>query len=170
MEGHSEIININWQILVVQLITFLILLFILGKFLFKPIVNLLENRSNQIKKTLDTIEVEKQEIEKIKQDYQNQLSNLTKKAEEITQEAAKKGEIQRQEIIAQSQKEANKILEKAKAVIEKEKEKAIRELKVQAADLAILAASKVLERTIDESMAHKLIDEFIDEIDKEILH
>ncbi|MEW6097231.1 MAG: F0F1 ATP synthase subunit B [bacterium] len=170
MEGHGGIISISWQILVVEAVTFLILLFFLWKFLFKPITKLLENRSNQIKGTLDTIESEKQEIEKIKQDYQNQLADLTKKATQITQEATKEGEIQRQEIIAQSQKEANKILEKAEVVISREKEKAIRELKAQVADLSILAASKILERTIDESMAHQLINEFIDEVDREKLH
>ncbi len=169
-EGQGGIISISWQILLVQLVTFLILLFLLGKFLFKPITNLLENRSNQIKNTLDTIASEKQDIEKIKQDYQNQLTDLSKKAIQITQEAAKEGEIQRQKIIAQSQKDANKMLERAEAVIEKEKGKAILELKTQAVDLSILAASKILERTIDESMAHQLIDEFIEDVDKETLH
>lgn len=170
LAGGANVINISWQILLVQAVTFLILLFLLWKFLFKPITNLLENRSNQIKTTLATIESEKQDIEKIKQDYQNQLAELTKKATQITQEAVKKGEEERQKIIAQSHKEANKILEKASAVIEKEKEKAILELKTQVADLSILAASKILERTIDESIAHQLIEEFIEEVDKERLH
>lgn len=169
-KGHGGIISISWQILLVELASFLILLFLLGKFLFKPITNLLENRSNQIKNTLDTIASEKQDIEKIKQDYQNQLADLSKKAIQVIQEATKEGEIQRQKIIAQSQIDANKILEKAEAVIEKEKGKAILELKTQVADMSILAASKLLERTIDESMAHQLIDEFIEDVDKETLH
>lgn len=170
MEGHGGVISISWQILLVELASFLILLFVLGKFLFKPITKLLENRSEQIKKTFDTIEAEKQDIEKIKQDYQNQLTELSKKAGEIVQQATKEGDIQRQEIIAQSQKEANKLLERAEAVIEKEKEKAILELKTQVADLSILAASKVLERSIDESMAYQLVDEFIEGMDEETLH
>jgi len=170
MEGEGGVISLSWQILGVELVSFLILLFVLGKFLFKPVMKLLENRSNQIKTTLDTIESQKQNIEKIKQDYQNQLEELNKKASQIIQEAAKKGEEERQKIIDKSQKEANKILEKAELAIEKEKEKALLELKMQTADLSILAASKILEHTIDESMAHHLIDEFIEEIDKERLH
>lgn len=171
MEGHAGgVISISWQILLVELGSFLILLFVLGKFLFKPITKLLENRSNQIKTTLETIEFEKQDIEKIKQDYQNQLGELNKKASQIIQEATKEGEKERQKIIAQSHLQANKMLEKAEELIEKEKEKAILELKTQAADLSILAASKILERTIDDSMAHQLIDEFIEEVDKETLH
>jgi len=169
-EGQAGVISLSWQILLVELASFLILLFVLGKFLFKPIMKLLENRSNQIKNTLETIEAEKQSIEKIKQDYQNQLDQLNKKASQIVQEAAKKGEEERQKIVEKSQKEANKILEKAELAIEREKEKALLELKMQAADLSILAASKILERTIDESMAHNLIEEFIEEIDKERLH
>lgn len=170
MEAHGGVISISWQILLVELISFLILLFFLWKFLFRPITNLLEARANQIKNKLDTIEAEKQEIERIKQDYQNQLNELNKKANQIIQEATKEGEKQKQEIIAQSQKQANKIIEKAETVIEKEKEKAILELKTQVADLSILAASKILERTIDETMAHQLVDEFIEEVDKESLH
>lgn len=170
MEGQSGIISLDWQILLVELASFLILLFVLAKFLFKPIMKLLENRSNQIKSAFATIEEKKQDIEKIKQDYQNQLAELNKKASQIIEEATRKGEDQRQKIVEKSQKEANKILEKAEIAIEKEKEKALRELKMQAADLSILAASKILERTIDESMAHQLIDEFIEEIDKETLH
>jgi F-type H+-transporting ATPase subunit b len=170
MEAHGGVISISWQILLVELVSFLILLFFLWRFLFRPITNLLENRSNQIKSKLDTIEAEKQEIEKIKQDYQNQLNELNKKANQIIQQATKKGEEERQKIITNSQKEANKIIEKAEAVIEKEKQKAILELKTQVADLSVLAASKILERTIDESMAHQLIDEFIEEVDKETLH
>lgn len=170
MEGHSGVISLSWHILLVELASFLILLFVLAKFLFKPIMKLLENRSNQIKTAFVTIEEEKQDIERIKQDYQNQLAELTKKASQIVEEASRKGELERQKIVEKSQKEANKILEKAEAAIEKEKEKALRELKTQIADLSILAASKILERTIDESMAHQLIDEFIEEIDKETWH
>ncbi|MDI6735152.1 MAG: F0F1 ATP synthase subunit B [bacterium] len=170
MEGHGGVISISWQILLVELVSFLILLFVLGKFLFKPITKLLENRTNQIKNTFETIETEKQDIEKIKQDYQNQLNELNKKAGEIIQEATKEGDIQRQKIIDQSQKEANKLVERATAVIEKEKEKAILELKNQTADLSILAASKILGSSIDESMAYQLVDEFIEGMDKETLH
>lgn len=169
-KGSGDIINISWQILLVELVTFLLLVFLLGKLLFRPITNFLENRSNQIKKTLETIEAEKQNIEKIRQDYQNQLSELNKKATQIIQEAIREGEKERQKIIEKSQKEANKILEEAEIVIEREKEKAILELKAQVADISILAASKILERTIDESIAHQLINEFIDKIDKEKLH
>ncbi|MEW6620760.1 MAG: F0F1 ATP synthase subunit B [bacterium] len=167
MEGHGEVISISWQILLVELGSFLILLFFLAKFLFKPITNFLENRSNQIKTTLETIETEKQDIEKIKQNYQNEITELNKKTSQIIQEATKEGEIQRQKIIAHSQKEANKMVEKAEQSIEKEKEKAISEIKAQVADISILAASKILERSIDESIAHQLIDEFIEEIDQE---
>ncbi|MFH1563802.1 MAG: F0F1 ATP synthase subunit B [Nitrospirota bacterium] len=170
MEGHGGVISISWQILLVELASFLILLFVLGKFLFKPITKLLENRSNQIKRTFETIEAEKQDIEKIKQDYQNQLTDLNKKALEIIQQATQEGEKQRQIIVAESQKESNKLLERASAVIEKEKEKAILELKTQVADLSILAASKILESSIDESMAYQLVDEFIEGMDKETLH
>lgn len=170
MEGHDGIISLSWQILLVQLACFLILLFVLGKILFKPITNLLESRSNQIKNTLDTVEAEKQDIEKIKQDYQNQLTELNKKATQIVQEAANEGELQKQKIISEAQKETNKMLEKAETIIKREKEKAIIELKTQVADLSILAASKVLKHTIDESMAHQLVDEFIEGVDEETLH
>ncbi|MBI4752783.1 F0F1 ATP synthase subunit B [Candidatus Desantisbacteria bacterium] len=161
MEG----LHISWQIFLVQLCFFMLLLFILTKLLFKPIVGFMDARTNQIKDEYKNIEDTKTEIEGVKKQYQNQLNELTGKTNTIIQQAIKTAGESKQEIIDEARKESNHMLQKATLEIELERKKAVAELYKEVSGLSVLCASKIIEGSINPDMADRLVKEVIDGLD-----
>ncbi|MFH1898482.1 MAG: F0F1 ATP synthase subunit B [Candidatus Desantisbacteria bacterium] len=161
MEG----LHISWQIFLVQLCFFMILLFILTKLLFKPIVGFMDARTNQIKDEYKGIEDTKTEIDGVKKQYQNQLNELTGKTNTIIQQAIKTAGESKQEIIDEARKESNRMLQKATLEIELERKKAVAELYKEVSGLSVLCASKIIEGSINPEMADRLVKEVIDGLD-----
>lgn len=161
MEG----LHISWQIFLVQLCFFMILLVVLTKLLFKPIVGLLDARSNQIKDEYNGIEDTKTGLEDMRKQYQNQLNELNGKTNAIIQQAIKTAEESKQEIIAEARKEANHMLQKASLEIELERKKAVVELHKEVSELSVLCASRIIEESINPEMADRLVKEVIDGLD-----
>ncbi|MFH1963007.1 MAG: F0F1 ATP synthase subunit B [bacterium] len=161
MEG----LHISWQIFLVQLCFFMILLIVLTKLLFKPIVGLLDARSTQIRDEYKGIEDTKSGLEDMKKGYQNQINELTGKTNAIIQQAIKTAEESKQEIIDEARKESNLMLQKASLEIELERKKAVVELHKEVSGLSVLCASRIIEGSINTEMADKLVKEVIDGLD-----
>jgi F-type H+-transporting ATPase subunit b len=171
MEGHhGGILDISWQILLVEWVCFMLLFFILTKILFKPITKFLNTRSNEINNTYKKMDETRAELDKMKQKYQAQLNELSNKTDAIVQQAIKEAEEKKQEIISKAKEEASQMLERASVEIERERKKAITELHKEVSELSILCASKIIEKSIDTSVAEKLVEETIDNLEKQDIH
>jgi F-type H+-transporting ATPase subunit b len=144
----------------------MILLIVLTKLLFKPIVGLLDARSNKIRDEYKRIEDIKSGLEDMKKQYQNQLNELTGKASVIIQQAIKTAEESKSEIIAAARKESTHMLQKASLEIELEWKKAVDKLHKEISGLSILCASRIIEVSINPEIADKLVKEVIDGLDK----
>lgn len=135
---------------VIQLLNFIILLFFLNKFLFKPFLNTLDQRKAKIEGDIERAEKIRKEAEKYKQEVEAELKKARKRAEEIVQSAEKRAE----EIVSsereKAKQEAQRIIENAKIEVENIKKAAVDELKNSVVRLAFLMASKILEKEIDE--------------------
>ncbi|MEK7813974.1 MAG: F0F1 ATP synthase subunit B [Candidatus Desantisbacteria bacterium] len=162
MEG----LHISWQVFLVQSCFFMMLLIILTKLLFKPIVGLLDARTNQIRDEYKGIEDTKSGLEDMKKQYQNQLDELAGKTNAIIQQAVKTAEESKHEIIDEARKESNRMLQKASLEIELERKKAVIELHNEVSGLSVLCASRIIEGSINPEMADKLVKEVIDGLDK----
>ncbi|MBU0699855.1 F0F1 ATP synthase subunit B [bacterium] len=143
----------------------MILLIVLTKLLFKPIVGLLDARSTQIRDEYKGIEDTKSGLEDMKKGYQNQINELTGKTNAIIQQAIKTAEESKQEIIDEARKESNLMLQKASLEIELERKKAVVELHKEVSGLSVLCASRIIEGSINTEMADKLVKEVIDGLD-----
>lgn len=153
---------VNVDITVVfQIINFLLLVFILTKLLYKPILGMLEKRQEYIKESLLTADREKEEAQKLLEEYKAQLAEAKKEAYRITQEAQKYGEELKREIETAAQERAKTIVENAQKEIEREKEKALVEIREQIIDLSLDAAGVILKKELDPKTHHQLVDEFI---------
>ncbi len=166
MGGHESIIGISTKILVVEGATFLILLCVLGRFFFKPITKFLDERSEKIASSLNKIEKQKEEIDQLKNNYTNQIAEFNLDREKLIREAKQKGEEIKDEVLIKAKEEGKKLLEKAGEQIEIEKEKAIRELRKEVADLSVTIATKLIAASIDEKISHKIVNEVIEKLDK----
>jgi len=144
-------------------VNFFVLLAFLYKFGYKPVSNMIEERTNTIEGSLRHAEEVKAEVERMHKEAQNNLVEARKEAQEIVARATKLAEDTKNEILAKAQQEAQYEKNKALAEINAEKEKALLEIKDTAATLAIMAAERVLGRAITEEDHQKLVKQFLDE-------
>jgi len=151
-------LGIEYQYIIIQVIGFLIVLFILWKFAFGKIGGLLENRRNEIADRLKTLESRQQDLERLKAEAQQRLNEIESESQAKIQEAIDEANAERGKIIEQTRQEAAQIIEGAREEIQRQKEVAIGELRSTVADLAIASAERILELELDEEKHRKLID------------
>ncbi|MDD2212267.1 MAG: F0F1 ATP synthase subunit B [Clostridia bacterium] len=145
------------------IINFLILVVILNKFLFKPLLKTMDARKDEIKQDLDAAAQANAEAQKTKEEYLKQMEEAKADAQQIIVQATKIGEETREKLVNQAQEEASRMAEKAREMIRLEKDEALRQLRDEVASLVVMAAGKVIEQTIDLEAHEQLIREFIAE-------
>lgn len=146
------------------IINFLVLLAILTKFLYKPLLGVLEKREEEIRANLENAEIAKNDANKMKDAYEKEISDAKRQAQEILDKATKIGEESKDNIIQQAREEAEVIIDKAQAIVRQEKEDALNQLRDEVSSLVIMAAGKVIDKSIDKNDHEKLIKDFIQEV------
>ena len=146
-----------------QIVDFIILVIFLRLVAYNPVVKMLTDRSDHIANSIAAAEQERQEAEQLKAGYEAEMRRAREQTQEIIQKATKAGEDQASEIIGIAKNEAGKLKETALAEIEREKLKAITELREQVASLSILVAGKIINKTMSEDIQRSMIDDFIKE-------
>ncbi len=159
-------LGINGKLLIAQILNFVILLLLLKKFLYNPIVKMLDNRSQTIKKSLDDAKKIEEELKKTEEKNQEIITAAQAEAKKMVEEAKKNAADEGKRILNEATKQAEAQKTKAVAEITREKESAKNEIKKEAAELIALAASKVLQTKIDQKTDKSLIEEAIKRINK----
>lgn len=156
-------LGINWQGLLAQIVNFGILLFLLRMVLYKPVLNMLNQRSEKIRDSLQRAEEMKQAAERAKEEHAALVEQGRKEGQAIISRAEQIAARMREEAQTQARTEAEQFLAQARAEIERDKQRAIAELRAQVADLAILAASRIVGESLDKTAHYRLIEEVLDE-------
>lgn len=164
-----EKLGVRPDLLITQILNFAILLFLMQRFLYKPMLNMLQERRERIRESLAEAERVREEAERQRQEYERELARQRQESQERIQRAMQASEEAREQIIAEARREAEAIKARAREEIEYERRQALEALRLQVADLAILAARKVLDGALDEKAQRQLIQEFIDkELEEEL--
>lgn len=145
-------------------VNFIALLYILNKILYKPMLQMLEDRKRTIAESFQQAESARQEADRIKHQYQAQLAEAKKESQEIIERATKMGEEMREDIVKNAKAEAEKALKQAQNEIAREKNQAVAALRQEVATLAVLAAGKVVGKSISVEDHEKMVKEFVDEV------
>jgi len=153
--------------MIVQLVVFLILLALLKKFAWGPLMNMMQKREEYVSNEIEAAEKSRLEAEKASKEAAAQLNEVKKEAQQIIEDAKKAGVKQEKDIIESATKEAERIKQQAQADIQNEKEQAVQALQAQVSSLSVLIASKVIEKEINAEDQEKLIDEYIKEVGEE---
>jgi len=161
MEQILHILGIEPGGILVQIAGFICLFLILKKFLYRPVTTMLQARSDEIANNLSRAEGHRQEMERIKQEYEQRMAGIEAEARSRIQGAIKEAQAVKDEIIEEARAQAKDIIARGQQEIQREKEKAMVELRAEVARLAVTAAGKVLERSLDEAEHRRLIDDFI---------
>ncbi len=163
METQGLVGVVPWTF-IAQLCNLFIQLWLIKKFLFKPINEILEKRRNMTEKELKGAREAKEKAETMKKEYETSLSEAQAEAAEIVATAQKEAQGKADNIVKEAKEQAAALTAKAEADIEQEKKKAINEAKDTIGGLAMDIAGKVVEKEIDENDHKKLIDEFINNV------
>lgn len=147
--------------IVITIINFFILYGVLRYKLFKPVMNIIASRQNEIEDTIKKAEEDEKNASNNRLDSETELKKSRTLGKSIVEDYKTKAQGLSDDIIKQAQKEAQNIIERATKDAQREKEKAEYELKEQAVDLALLLSSKALGETIDEEQHRRLIKDFI---------
>ena len=161
-------VNINTTMLW-QLVNFFVLLFLLRKFLYSPIKEMLDKRAAQINGDLDDAEARREEAEEIKAEYEQKLKNARSEAQEIVDNAETRANKKAKDIINKAEERAENLKAKKLEEIEQAKKEAAAELRDSIADYTVLAANKLIQEQLDEDKHQQMVMDFIDQLDKEKL-
>ncbi|MDQ0177559.1 F0F1 ATP synthase subunit B [Bacillus chungangensis] len=148
--------------ILVTLITFALLMFLLKKLAWGPLMGIMKQREEHVAKEIDEAEKSRVEANKLLEEQREMLKEARKEAQLMIENAKKHGETQREEIILTARAEAERMQETAKVTIEQQKEQAIAAVRDQVASLSVLIASKVIEKELNQADQDKLIQEIID--------
>lgn len=147
-------------------VIFLVLLFILAKFAFPPILGYAAAREQRIQDALDAARRDREEAQRQLEEQRQAMLAARDEAQGVIADAQKAAERLRREMLERTRAEQEEILARAKAEIETEKEKAIDSLRKEAVDLAIAAASKLLHTRLDSQEDRRLVTDFLSTIDR----
>jgi F-type H+-transporting ATPase subunit b len=156
-----EQLGINWGLLIAQLFNVVVVTLLLTMFLYRPVLNMLNERTRRIQDSLKEAEQVKEQLARANQDYDAKLAQARQEAAAILAQAQERAKGQEAEIVAQARQEAERIRAEAREQAEQERDRLLRDLKGQMAELVTLTASRVLgeelksnhDRLIEESLA-----------------
>lgn len=160
MMEYTGLIAINWSIIMIW-ITVIVLFLVLKKFFFEKVKNFMETRSNSIQDAFDSAEAVNRRADEKMQNYTKRIANVEAEGREIIRDAKIKADAQAREIIEDANKQATEIMNKAEKNIEREKQKAMEEMRKEVAALAMLAAERIVEREIQNIGQDEIVDEVI---------
>ena len=156
-------IGIDWQVLLAQLINFGILFGLLFFLLYKPMRRMLDERSAKIKESMDQAEQIKEQLARTDEQVREQMEVARREGQGILAQAAQMGERLKEEAREGAKQEAETLVARSRAEIERERGEAIEDLRSQFVDLAIAAAEKVVSETLDKEKHRRLIDEVLEQ-------
>ena len=156
-------LGINESTLIAQAINIVILFGLLYLVAYKPIMRMLDERSNKIKESMDNTEYIKQQAERAEEEASKRIEEAAKEGQEAIARAMRTGEEVRQEAQQQAKSEAEALIARAQSEIQRERDEAIDQLRGEFADIAIDAAGKVIDRTLDKKAHRDIIDRVLKE-------
>ncbi len=145
-------------------LAFLVVAFVLGKFAFPKIKEVIEAREKQIQGDLEGAEGAKVEAQKMLDEYKTQLGEARAEANRVIEEARQAAEQVRKDVVAKAEKDAEAIVARAGEQIEAERQRTVQELQGQIADLSIELAGKVVGRSVDAEAQRDMVDAYINEV------
>ena len=147
------------------IVTFLVLLALLAKFAWRPLLQALESRQERIRKSLEDADRARQELERLQQESAKIMQQARVEAESIVTQTRADAERLREELKQKAKDEADNILRNAQQQIQLQTRQAIQQIRHEVADMAVLLASKLLERNIAKEDNARLIDDTLRQIE-----
>ena len=155
--------NINFgPTFIWTMLNLFIMYLVLKKLLFKPVMKIMEDRETSIKNQIDNARIMQNEAKADKVKYHEQLQNAQKDGELIIKDAKLQAQRESEELLKKTKNEADNLIKEARKEIEQERVQMLKEVKKQVVDLAILAASRLMEINLNNETNKKVVQNFLD--------
>lgn len=158
MEG----LGIDYRLLILQVANFLVLLFVLKKWVYKPFLKFLDERAEKIQESLKASEKMRQELKDFEAKKRDELQSLKERSQSILETVKAEAHAEKSVILDQASAEAKSLVEAARQQIGREREETIKGIRKEVADLSLEMAKKILA-DVDEERARRLIDQTLKE-------
>lgn len=162
MEAIAQLVNLPE--LIASFIGFVIFAWILWRFMWKPVLSIIDDRRESIEQAFQEVDDARADVAKLKAEYEEHLAQISTEAQERLQEAVAKGQHIAAEIRADAESQRAKLLERTHDDIAREKDKALAELRNAAIDLSFTISRRVMQEGLDRETHDRLVQGFIDEI------
>ena len=159
-----EKLGIDWRLFIAQIINFLVLFFVLRKFLYKPVVIMLESRRKTIEKSLEDALKMEESVARMNAENEKKLQEIKKEAARILEEAAARAEKMHEEKMGLTRQDVQKIIEQGKVQLAEERQEVFRGVREEAATLITSALAIVLKDIPHEKISKALIEESLKKI------
>jgi F-type H+-transporting ATPase subunit b len=158
------VVSINPVLLLVQLGTFLVAVFLLWRFLWKPLAKFMEARRYAIENDIESARKGRESAEQLQAQIDQRLAEIDTEARRMLQLASDESKRTREQILQEAQAESRRLLDNAGRQIAEERVRAIRDLRAETVALSLLIAEKALKQSVDAQVQHRLVDEFVAEL------
>lgn len=158
---QSGILSPNGGVMVWTLVIFIVLLIVLSKYAFKPITKAVEDRERALAEAIDAAQRDRDDAARLLQDQREQIEAARDEAQRIVAEARAAAELVRGKMVEQAHGEAGDLIDRARREINAERDRAIAALHVEAVDLAIAGASRVIGRNMDDKSNREIVEGFL---------
>jgi len=152
---------------VFQIVNTIIIVLLLRHFLFKPVTEFMEKRTQGIEDQLAGAQAREEEALLLRVSYEEKLAGIKEERNEMLKEATRRGEDREEALIQEAREEIRTMEERSRVDLELKKTKAIHEFKNQISELAVLAAARIIKEELDPQKHERMIQEFIDEVGQE---
>lgn len=161
----EDLLKPDFGVLVLTVCNFLLLVYLLKKFAWGPVIGALEKRENQIESDKQTAQKARVDAEALKKELDDRLAQISSEAAQKMAQAVVAGQAQKDQLLAEANAQAQRLLAQAQAQIEAEKNKALADVRGEIANISLLAASRVLERQVKDSTAEQIVDQVLKEVE-----
>jgi F-type H+-transporting ATPase subunit b len=160
----GSLLTPNGGLMFWTLVTFIVLLLILGRLVFPKITAAVEAREKALEEAIEGAKRDREAAAQALADQQRQIEAARNEAQQIISQSRQTGEQVRAQMIEDTHKQQQQMLETARREIEQEKDRAIAEMRREAIDLAIAGASKVIEKNLDDQANRRIVENFLSSI------
>jgi F-type H+-transporting ATPase subunit b len=159
-------LDINPGLILWTIITFILLLAVLGRFAWKPLLQALQSREQEIADSLRKAEEAKKDAERMIAENKIAMDKANAETAKLIAESRTVAEQLKNDIVAKANDSAKKMLEQAKEEISREKDSAMAQLRNEVADLSISVAEKILDESLDSAKQKKMVDNVLKQMQK----
>lgn len=155
---------VNPGLMIWTIAVFLLVLFVLGKFAWGPILGVVEAREEGIRDAIGEAKRMNEEAEQRLEEVRRELTAARRQAQEIVAEGREAGDRVRREVEAKARDDAERMLERARQEIGRERDQAVQALRRESVDLALAVASRILHERLDEEADRELVQRYLEEV------